>query len=134
MLHIYISDEDGFLKRNHQSNPDTKREHCTKVFFKTTLGESTKEPLINFCSAFDIGFKKIFGHVFIDSGVIRPYKERKKNLKPIKPRKLPDLEPIIVDTYQQAKKLTKELKELGVSRKIGVRSNHNTMRYSRVIS
>ena len=113
---------------------DPAREHCTKVFFKTKrLWESTKDPLINFCSALDIGFKKIFGHVFIGSGVIRPYKERKKNLKPIKPKRIPDLEPIIVDTYQQAKKLMKEFKELGITHKIAVKSNHNTVRYSRVI-
>ncbi|SFM60207.1 hypothetical protein [Methanolobus profundi] len=114
---------------------DTAREHCTKVFFKTKrLWENTKEPLIYFYSAFNIGFKKIFGQVFVDSGVIRPYKERKKNLKPVKPRHKSTLEPVVVDTYRQAKQLSKEFKELGISRGIVVRSNHNTMRYSRVIS
>ncbi len=113
---------------------DTAREHCTKVFFKTKrLWEKAKDPLINFCSDFNIGFKKIFGHVFVDSGVIRPFKERKKNLKLIKSRHTPDQEPIVVDTYRQAKQLAKEFKELGIWRGIAVRSNYNTMRYSRVI-
>ncbi|SDF85352.1 hypothetical protein SAMN04488589_1531 [Methanolobus vulcani] len=112
---------------------DTARESCTKVFFKTKrLWEKAKDPLINFCTTFNIGFKKIFGHVFVDSGVIRPYKERKKNLKPVKPRHKSTLEPVVVDTYRQAKQLSKEFKELGISRGIAVRSNHNTMRYSRV--
>jgi hypothetical protein len=88
----------------------------------------------NFCTTFNIGFKKIFGHVFVDSGVIRPYKERKKNLKPSKPRHKSTLEPVVVDTYRQAKQLSKEFKELGISSGIAVRSNHNTMRYSGVVS
>jgi hypothetical protein len=113
---------------------DTVREHCTKVFFKTVRQwEALKKPLVNFCTALNIGFKKVFGHVFVDSGVIRPYKERKKNLKPVKPRHKSNLEPVVVDTYRQANQLSKEFKELGISRGIAVRSNHNTMRYSRVI-
>ncbi|MDY0386572.1 MAG: hypothetical protein RBT65_05465 [Methanolobus sp.] len=56
------------------------------------------------------------------------------NLKPIKPKRIHDLESIILDTYQQAKKIIVEFKELDITRKIAVRSNHNTMRYSRVIS
>ncbi|WP_342304409.1 hypothetical protein [Methanolobus sp. ZRKC5] len=113
---------------------DTVREHCTKVFFKTKrVWESVKDPLINLCSSLNLGFKKIFGNVFVDSGVIRPFKERNKNLKPIKPKRYPDLEPLVVDTYQQSKRLAKELKDLGITRKIAVRSNHNTVRYSRVV-
>lgn len=46
-------------------------------------------------------FKKIFGYVFVNSGMICPCKERKKNLKPIKPKHHTDLELIIVDTFQQ---------------------------------
>lgn len=117
---------------------DTIREHCTKVFFKTkSIWEASKQPLIDFCSAFHIGFKKIFGEVFIDSGVIRQYRERAKNLRIIKSKesakRSQDQEPIIVDSYRHADKLRKELNELGINRKIGIRSNHNTARYSRVI-
>lgn len=113
---------------------DTVREHCTKVFFKTKRQwEAVKKPLVDFCSALGIGFKKVFGQVFIDSGVIRPFQERKKNLKPVKVQKTQDLELIVVDTYRQAKALRKEAKELGVTIRIGVRSNYNTMMYSRVI-
>lgn len=113
---------------------DTAREHCTKVFFKTKhLWENTKKPLIEFCSAFNIGFKKEFGHVFIDSGIIRPFKERKKNLKPIKNKNFDNQESIVVDSHKQANQIIKELKELGISRKVRVRSNRYTMRYSRVV-
>ncbi|WP_319507001.1 hypothetical protein [uncultured Methanolobus sp.] len=113
---------------------DTKREECTKVFFKIKrIWEKVQKPLIDVCSALNIGFKKLFGQVFVDSGVIRPFKERNKNLKPIKPKYHSNPDPIVVDSYQQSKKLSKELKELGITRRIAVRSNHNTMRYSRVI-
>jgi hypothetical protein len=41
--------------------------------------------------------------------------------------------PLIVESYREANRLSKELKELGISRKIAVISNGNTMSYSRVI-
>jgi len=78
--------------------------------------------------------KKRVSHIFVDSRIIRPDKGRKKNLKPVKTKQFKNLDPLIVDSYQQAKKLIEELKELGVPHKMVIRSNHNTMRYSRVIS
>lgn len=113
---------------------DTVRQSITYVFFRSkSFFEQAKTVLVDFCSIFKIGFKKLYGDVFVDLGMIRPYRERSKNLKPIasyKPRKL---DPIIVETFQQGKSLLKEFKELGISRTVGVISNHNTMRYSRVL-
>lgn len=113
---------------------DTVRHQCTQVFFKTrSLWEAARKPLADLCSVLKIGFKKIFGQYFIDSGIIRPFRERKKNLKPIKQHQYPTETPLIVESYREANRLSKELKELGISRKIAVISNYNTMRHSRVL-
>ncbi len=119
---------------------DTVRHQCTQVFFKTrSLWEAARKPLADLCSVLKIGFKKIFGQYFVDSGIIRPFRERNKNLKPINSTKptrqhqYPTEPPLIVETYREANSLSKELKELGISHKIAVISNYNTMRYSRVI-
>jgi len=124
---------------------DTVRHHCTQVFFKTlSLWEAARKPLADLCSVLKIGFKKIFGQYFVDSGIIRPFRERNKNLKPTnssnnkntKPTRqhqFPTEPPLIVESYQEANRLSKELKELGISPKIAVVSNSSTIRSSRVI-
>ena len=119
---------------------DTVRHQFTQVFFKTrSLWEAARKPLADLCSVLKIGFKKIFGQYFVDSGIIRPFRDRHKNLKqinstkPTRQHQYPTEPPLIVETYREANRLSKELKELGISRKIAVVSNSNTIRSSRVI-
>lgn len=114
---------------------DTKRKECTYVFFKSkSLWNSIKAPLLQVCSFLSISFKRIWGKTFIDSGVIRNLRERKKNLKPVsvsgEQKQL-----VVVDDMVKASSLIKELKAEGVYNrfKVVVSSNKSNMRYSRTI-
>ncbi|WP_321417779.1 hypothetical protein [uncultured Methanomethylovorans sp.] len=51
--------------------------------------EATRKPLADLYSVLKIGFKKIFGQYFVDSGIIRPFRDRYKNLKPTKQHQYP---------------------------------------------
>jgi hypothetical protein len=117
---------------------DTKRKECTYVFFKSkSLWQSIKEPILQVCSFLKINFKRVWGQTFIDSGVIRNFRERrKKNLKPHKVTGDDKRELVVVDDARKANALRKELREEGVSHlfKIGIASTKSNMRYSRVIN
>jgi hypothetical protein len=64
---------------------DINRSDHTCVFFKKrSVWEQLQDPLLAIVTALDIGLKKIYGEYFIDSGMIRRYRDRAKNLKPIK--------------------------------------------------
>ena len=91
--------------------------------------------MLSIVTALDIGLKKIYGEYFIDSGMIRRYRDRAKNLKPIKKKesRTPKFEKIVVETIREAEQLNKEFKELGINKRASVLSTHNTMRYSRVV-
>jgi hypothetical protein len=120
---------------------ETKRKEVTYVFFKTKkLWEQSKEPLINLCSLLNFGFKKVFGEVFIDSGVIRPFKERNtklKNTRSFRKQKgvedKKDVQHFVCETYHEAQSLAKELRAMGIAFTMGVKSSKDNIRYSRVI-
>ncbi|ABE52084.1 hypothetical protein [Methanococcoides burtonii] len=115
---------------------DISRSYHTCVFFKKrSVWEQLRDPLLAIVTALDIGLKKINGEYFIDSGMIRRYRDRTKNLKPIKKKESrnPKFEKIVVETIREAEQLNKEFKELGINKRASVLSTHNTMRYSRVI-
>jgi hypothetical protein len=101
----------AFIALQSEGILDSVRHQCTQVFFKTrSLWEAARKPLADLCSVLKIGFKKIFGQYFVDSGVIRPFRERKKNLKQIKSttstkptrqHQYPTEPPLIVETYRK---------------------------------
>ncbi|WP_406659790.1 hypothetical protein V7O66_08025 [Methanolobus sp. ZRKC3] len=114
---------------------ETVRKKVTYVFFKSKgFWKQAREPLENICVALKIGLKRTFGQLLIDTGVIRNYRERKKNIKPVKVS-TKQKELIIVDDQREAKKLQRELREMGLldSVRVALRSNKSNMRYSRVI-
>jgi len=67
--------------------------------------------------------------------MIRRYRDRAKNLKPIKKKQssTPKFEKIVLETIREAEQLKKEFKELGINKRASVLSTHNTMRYSQVV-
>ncbi|WP_406661562.1 hypothetical protein V7O66_03335 [Methanolobus sp. ZRKC3] len=115
---------------------ETKRKAVTHVFFKSkSLWKQSKKTLEDMCVYFKIGFKRHWGQLLIDSGVIRNYRERKKNLKPVK-TSTKEKQSIIVDDFRKARSLRKQIKEEGLSDSVRVliMSNKSNMRHSRVIS
>jgi len=114
---------------------ETVRKECTYVYFKTkSMWEKAKEPLLKVCESFNFGFKKIFGQTFVDQGVIRPYRERNKNLKRVGTRQTRGKpEHFVVESYRQGKALAKELRSLGIPFTMGVKSSKHNLPYSRVL-
>ncbi|MCM1985608.1 hypothetical protein [Methanococcoides seepicolus] len=108
-----------------------RSDHTCVFFKKRSAWEHLRDPLLAIVTALDIGLKKIYGELFIDSGMIRRYRDRAKNLKPIKKKesRTPKFEKIVVETIREAEKLNKEFKELGINKRASVLSTHNTMRY-----
>lgn len=114
---------------------ESAKKDVSYVYFRTkSMWEAAKPQLVDICAIFNFGFKKVFGELFVDSGVIRQFRERGKNLKKVTGYRRPTKQHFIVDSYHEGKSLSKELKELGISFSMGVRSSKNNLPYSRVIS
>ncbi|WP_135605512.1 hypothetical protein [Methanococcoides sp. NM1] len=114
---------------------DTVREKTTKVFFtKTSLWEQVREALIKISKCLDIGLKHIYGAVYFDSCIIRSQRKNRKVPKEMQPIVQYDDEPIIVDSYKEADKISADLKKRGIKRKVLVESTGRNKRYSRVIN
>ena len=114
---------------------ETKRKGVTYVFFKSrSVWSQSKKTLEDMCVRFNIGFKRHWGQLLIDSGVIRNFRDRKKNLKPIKVSSK-QKELIIVDDQREASRIIKELRADGLydSVRLAVRSTKSNLRHSRVI-
>lgn len=125
--HINIWKQEGII--------ETKRKAITYVFFKSKgLWKQSKKTLEDMCVHFNIGFKRHWGQLLIDSGVIRNFRDRKKNLKPANVS-TKQKELVIVDDQREAKRLIKELRADGLydSVRIAVRSTKSNLRHSRVI-
>jgi hypothetical protein len=113
---------------------ETVRKDVTYVYFRTkALWEQAKETLQGVCAFFNFGFKKLFGEVFNDSGVIRQYRERNKNLTKVSGYRKPQKKHFVVESFQQGQSLAKELRELGINFSMGVVSSKHNLPYSRVI-
>jgi DNA-binding Lrp family transcriptional regulator len=113
---------------------ESARKEVSYVYFRTkALWEDAKPRLVDICAMFNFGFKKVFGELFVDSGVIRQFRERGKNLKKVTGYRRPTKQHFIVDSYHEGKSLAKELKELGINFSMGVRSSKNNLPYSRVM-
>ena len=114
---------------------ESAKKDVSYIYFRTkSMWEAAKPLLVELCAALQFGFKKMFGELFVDSGVIRQFRERGKNLKKVAGYRRPTKQHFVVDSYHEGKSLSKELKELGISFSLGVRSSKNNLRYSRVIS
>lgn len=112
---------------------DRKRKDKTFVFFKKRkVCECIKEPLTKIMNVLDLNIKAIYGHYFLDSGEIRQYRERAKNLSPIRGSKPSNSDPIIVETDREMRKVKKDMASLGISRPVHVLSNAQNMKWNRV--
>ncbi|MCD4822774.1 MAG: hypothetical protein K8R11_12125 [Methanococcoides sp.] len=113
---------------------ETVREKITKVFFKkTSLYAQLKETLIDLSKYLDIGFKHIYGCVYLDSCIIRSQRKIKKTPVKMQPVTQYNYERIIVDTYTKADQLNNYFKKCNIKRRAVVESNGRNKRYSRVI-
>lgn len=101
---------------------ETERKRKTIVSFtKKSLFRNMKEHLIALSNYLDFGYKSLYGHVFKDTGQIRNYHDRDKNLVHIQQH---DFSVLHVDSSKKATYLNKNLKKLGVKRIIGVPSGN----------
>jgi hypothetical protein len=95
---------------------ETVRGSQTIVSFKRKLiFEDMKKHLAALSRYLNLGYKCRWGWIFKDSEKVRPYRERKRNLSPACQS---DNGVIVCESDKQANSVLKDLKELGIKRKV----------------